>query len=46
MSSDVTGATGLVGRYATALFELADEEKQLDQVAKDQTIRRPQYKNF
>lgn len=35
MSSDVTGATGLVGRYAKALFELADEEKQLDQVAKD-----------
>ena len=35
MSSDVTGATGLAGRYATALFELADEEKQLDQVAED-----------
>ncbi len=35
MSSDVIGATGLSGRYATALFELADEEKQLDAVAGD-----------
>ena len=35
MSSDLTGASGLGGRYATALFELADEEKQLDQVAHD-----------
>ena len=35
MSSNVTGATGLAGRYATALFELADDEKQLDQVAED-----------
>ena len=35
MSSDLTGASGLGGRYATALFELSDEEKQLDQVAKD-----------
>lgn len=35
MSSDVIGATGLSGRYATALFELADDEKQLDQVAGD-----------
>lgn len=35
MSSNITGATGLPGRYATALFELADEEKQLDQVAGD-----------
>lgn len=35
MSSNVTGATGLSGRYATALFELADEQKQLDQVAGD-----------
>jgi F-type H+-transporting ATPase subunit delta len=26
---------GLAGRYATALFELADERKQLDQVAAD-----------
>jgi len=35
VSSDVIGATGLSGRYATALFELADDEKQLDQVAGD-----------
>ena len=35
MASSVTGATGLSGRYATALFELADEHKQLDQVAGD-----------
>ena len=35
MSSDLTGASGLGGRYATALFELSDEQKQLDQVAKD-----------
>lgn len=35
VSSDVIGATGLSGRYATALFELADDEKQLDAVAGD-----------
>ena len=35
MSSDVIGATGLAGRYATALFELAEADKQLDQVAED-----------
>jgi len=35
VSPDLTGASGLGGRYATALFELSDEEKQLDQVAKD-----------
>ena len=35
MAWNVTGVTGLSGRYATALFELADEEKQLDQVAGD-----------
>jgi len=35
VSSDVIGATGLAGRYATALFELADDEKQLDAVAGD-----------
>ncbi len=29
------GATGLAGRYATALFELADADKQLDDVAGD-----------
>ncbi len=31
------GDTGLAGRYATALFELADEGKALDAVAKDLT---------
>ena len=35
MSSNVIGATGLSGRYATALFELADEETALDDVARD-----------
>ncbi len=35
MSSDVIGASGLAGRYATALFELAEADKQLDQVAED-----------
>lgn len=35
MSSEVIGATGLTGRYAKALFELADAEKQLDDVASD-----------
>jgi F-type H+-transporting ATPase subunit delta len=37
VSSDVSGVTGLSGRYATALFELADEQKQLDQTAEDLT---------
>lgn len=35
MSADSSGATGLAGRYATALFELADGEKKLDDVAND-----------
>ena len=35
VSSNVIGATGLSGRYATALFELADEVKALDDVAND-----------
>lgn len=35
MASDTTGATGLAGRYATALYELADEAKALDVVADD-----------
>ena len=35
MSSDVIGASGLAGRYATALFELAETDKQLNQVAED-----------
>ena len=29
------GATGVAGRYATALFDLAESEKQLDRVADD-----------
>ena len=29
------GVTGLSGRYAMALFELAEVEKQLDSVAED-----------
>lgn len=35
MPSETTGATGLAGRYATALFDLAQEAKSLDAVAGD-----------
>ncbi len=35
MASAATGVSGLAGRYATALFDLADQHKALDQVAKD-----------
>lgn len=35
MPSSKTGASGLAGRYATALFELASEQKALDAVAND-----------
>lgn len=35
MPSAKSGATGLAGRYAKALFALADEAKQLDAVADD-----------
>ena len=35
MASDTTGVTGLAGRYASALFELAEEQNALDQVAGD-----------
>ena len=35
MASDTTGVTGLAGRYASALFELAEEQNALDQVADD-----------
>ncbi len=38
MSSGTTGATGLAGRYATALFGLAEAEKQFDQVADDLNV--------
>jgi len=35
LASDTTGVTGIAGRYATALFELAEEQNALDQVAED-----------
>ncbi|MHA1113799.1 MAG: F0F1 ATP synthase subunit delta [Alphaproteobacteria bacterium] len=35
MSADSTGASGLAGRYATALFDLAESDKALDDVAGD-----------
>ena len=40
MSSDIAGASGLAGRYATALYELADADKKLDEVAQDLTSLR------
>ena len=35
MSAELIGATGLAGRYATALFELAEDDKLLDRVTDD-----------
>lgn len=35
MASEATGVGGLAERYATALFDLADERKELDAVADD-----------
>ncbi len=35
MSAEMIGATGLAGRYATALFDLAETDKLLDRVAGD-----------
>jgi len=35
VSSETNGATGLAGRYATALFELAETQNALDQTAGD-----------
>ena len=35
MPSETTGATGLAGRYAAALYELADADNKLDKVADD-----------
>jgi F-type H+-transporting ATPase subunit delta len=35
LASEATGETGLADRYATALFELADERRALDAVAAD-----------
>lgn len=37
MSSDIAGASGLAGRYATALYELAEADSKLDEVAGDLT---------
>ncbi len=35
MASETTGVSGLAARYATALFDLADERRILDEVASD-----------
>ena len=35
MATDNSVVTGLSGRYARALYELADDSKQLDAVAED-----------
>lgn len=35
MASETSLASGLAGRYATALYELADQQRQLDAVAAD-----------
>ena len=35
MASEQAAGSGLAGRYASALFELADEQKALDQVAEE-----------
>ena len=35
MASDATGLSGIAGRYATALYDLADEQNALDTVAGD-----------
>ncbi len=35
MASEATGVSGLAGRYATALFDLADQEKAFDAIAGD-----------
>ena len=35
MSSETTGTTGLAGRYAAALYELAESASKLDKVAED-----------
>lgn len=37
MASEDTSTGGLTGRYASALFELADEQKKLDKVAENLT---------
>ncbi len=40
MAEEAAGVSGLAGRYATALFELAEEQGQLDDVARDLTTLR------
>ena len=35
MSSEPIGVSGLAGRYATALFDLADENRRLDEISDD-----------
>jgi len=40
VSSETNGATGLTGRYASALIELADAASNLDKVAEDLTSLR------
>jgi len=35
LASEATGVSGLAGRYATALFDLADQEKAFDAIADD-----------
>jgi F-type H+-transporting ATPase subunit delta len=40
VSSATSAPTGVAGRYASALFDLADEAKSLDQVAQDLTTFR------
>ena len=35
MSTATSATTGVAGRYASALFDLADTAKSLDQVAED-----------
>jgi len=40
VSSETNGATGLTGRYASALIELADKASCLDKVAEDLTSMR------
>ncbi len=37
MASEATGVSGLTGRYATALFDLADQHRALDRIAADLT---------
>ena len=39
VSTATSATTGVAGRYASALFELADTAKSLDQVAQDLTAR-------